>query len=150
MSKLVKSFGLFAIITVFGFSLFTCKDIDDRPPPALTGTVTISGEIEVGQTLTANTDALGGSGLITYQWRRGTTNVGTNSSTYMIQTSDVGSAISVTVTRSDNSSNITSTPTAIVPPPLTGSVSITGIVQVGEILTANTNALSGSGTISYQ
>jgi len=35
-------------------------------------------------------------------------------------------------------------------PPLTGTVSITGIAQVGEVLTANTASLGGNGDISYQ
>ena len=151
MSKLVKLLGIIAIISIVGFSLSTCKDdIEDSPPPALTGTVTINGEIEVDQTLIANTDALGGSGTISYQWRRGETNVGTNSNAYTIQASDVGSAISVTVTRSENSGSVTSASTAAVPPQLTGTVSITGIVQVGQTLTANTGSLGGSGAISYQ
>jgi hypothetical protein len=35
-------------------------------------------------------------------------------------------------------------------PPLTGTVAISGAAQVGRLLTADTSALDGSGTISYQ
>jgi len=119
--------------------------------PTLTGTVSITGTAQAGQTLTANTNSLGGSGSITYQWKRGTTNIGTNSSIYTIQTADTGSTITVTVTRSDNSGSVTSTPTTtIILPHLTGTVSITGTARVGQILTANTSSLGGSGTITYQ
>ena len=82
--------------------------------PALTGTVSITGTATVGQTLTANIDAIGGSGTISYQWRRGGTNIGTNSNAYTVQTADIGFSITVTVTRSGNSGNITSTPTSLV------------------------------------
>jgi len=81
--------------------------------PLIAGTVSITGTPEVGQTLTANTDDLGGSGDISFQWRRGTTNIGTDSSTYVVQNADVGSIITVTVTRTDNSGSITSPSIAI-------------------------------------
>jgi uncharacterized protein YjdB len=75
----------------------------------LTGTVTITGNPYVGETLTANTSQLGGDGIISYQWKRGTTNVGTNNATYVVQTADVvGSSISVTVTRAGFEGSATS------------------------------------------
>ena len=125
-----------------------CKEPGPELPP-LTGTVSISGIAEVGQTLTATT-ALGGSGTISYQWKRGSTDIGTNSSTYIVQSADIGSTISVIVARSGYIGSVASTPTAIVPPALTGTVSITGTTEVGQTLTANTDSLDGSGNISYQ
>jgi uncharacterized protein (TIGR02145 family)/uncharacterized repeat protein (TIGR02543 family) len=123
----------------------------DVTPPSLTGTVAITGTAQVGQTLTANTANLGGSGAITYQWTRDGTNIGTNSSTYTVEADDMGSTISVTVTSADNTGSITSNPTAtVILPPLTGTVTITGTAQVGQTLTANTANLGGSGTITYQ
>jgi len=116
----------------------------------LTGTVKIDGNAQVGQTLTANTSSLGGSGTISYEWKRGTTIVGTNSNTYIVQTADLDYAITVTVSRSENFGSVTSSPVTITLPPLTGTVTITGTPQVGQILTANANNLGGSGTISYQ
>ena len=82
--------------------------------PELTGTVSISGTAEVGQTLTADTDSLEGDGTFSYQWKRGGTNIGTDKSSYKVKTADVGSTITVTVTRSGNSSSVTSDPTDVV------------------------------------
>ncbi|GBU28068.1 leucine-rich repeat [Treponema sp. R8-4-B8] len=81
---------------------------------ALTGTVIITGYAEAGQILTANTDSLKGSGTISYQWKRGSTNIGTNSNSYEVQTADIGSTITVTVTRSGYSGSVTSPPTITV------------------------------------
>ncbi|MDR0494701.1 MAG: hypothetical protein LBG95_03635 [Treponema sp.] len=127
--------------------------------PLLTGTVSIKGTAEVGETLTANTGSLGGSGAISYQWKRGTTAIGTNSGAYTVQTDDEDSNITVTVTRFGYSGSVTSAAVGPVTastftdpnlPALTGTVSITGYALVEEILTANTKLLGGSGTISYQ
>jgi len=123
--------------------------------PTLTGTVSIDGSAEVGQTLTANIDSLGGNGTLSYQWKRITANtgviyIGTNRNTYTVQSSDVGSTITVTVTCSGYTGSVTSTPTAgIGLPILTGTVSICGTADVGQTLTADTTNLVGNGTISY-
>jgi len=77
-------------------------------PPMLTGTIGIIGEPQTGQTLTAVTSNLDGSGDITYQWRRGTTAIGTNSNIYTAVAADEGFAITVTVTRDNYSGSITS------------------------------------------
>jgi len=105
--------------------------------PILTGMVSITGTPEVGQTLTANTDDLSGSGDISFQWRRGTTNIGTDSSTYVVQNADVGSIITVTVTRTDNSGSITSPPIAI------GAI----LVPVGVTLAEQLSWIRGFGQI---
>jgi hypothetical protein len=87
--------------------------------------------LSVGQTLTANTDDLDGSGTVSYQWKRGTVNIGTNSDTYDIQAGDVDSTITVTVTRADNSGSVTSDPTPFIGIPVTIS-EINGItVPIG-------------------
>ena len=121
-------------------------------PPALTGTVSIIGTGLVKETLIADTSNLGGDGTISYQWKRGTTNIGINSNVYVVQSSDIGSIITVTVTRSGYS-GVTSEPVGPVfdpsLPALTGTVSITGIAEIGQNLWANTNSLGGSGTIFY-
>ena len=148
---------LAAWVLAFGLVLAGCDSptggSGGNAGPALTGTVSITGAAQVGQTLTANTASLGGSGDISFQWRRGTTNIGTNSGTYTVQTADVGQAITVTVTRAGHSGSVISASTAIIaatPPPLAGTVSITGTAQVGQTLTANTSNLGGSGSISFQ
>jgi hypothetical protein len=114
----------------------------------LTGTVGINGIIQLGNTLTAMTGTLDGSGTITHQWRRGTTNIsGATSSSYILQTVDVGSTITLRVTRLNNSGWVDSSPTIMVPP---GSVSIPGTTLVGQVLTVDTTNYGGSGTFNYQ
>jgi len=80
----------------------------------LMGTVSILGTARVGETLSVNTAFLYGSGTISYQWMRNGSLLIGSSSTYMVTTADIGSSISVTVTRSDNSGSITSMSTTSV------------------------------------
>ena len=70
----------------------------------LAGTVSVTGILRIGHTLTANTAKLGGSGAISFQWMRGTINIlDATGDTYDVQSADVGSIISVIVTRELNS-----------------------------------------------
>jgi hypothetical protein len=69
--------------------------------------VNITGTPQVGQTLSVNTNNLGGSGTISYQWRAGTNNVGT-ASTLTLTSAHVGTNITVVVTRANNSGSVTS------------------------------------------
>ena len=82
----------------------------------LTGTVSIIGTPRAGRTITANTAALGGTGTITYQWKRGDTSAavdttisGVTSANYLLVTTDAGKYIQVTVTRAGYTGNIDST-----------------------------------------
>ena len=156
MKNTFKLIGIIVISAIIGFDFTACteeKPETNKELPALTGVVSISGTAQVGQTLTALVSALGGSGTITYQWKRGTVNVGNNNGTYVLQTADLGSSITVTVTRAGNTGSVTSMRTNVVIaeiPALTGTVSITGAALVGETLTANTSDLRGTGAISYR
>ena len=98
-----------------------------------TGVVTITGTVTIGQVLTANITDLGGTGgVLSYQWRRDGGSIGgATNPTYILQDADAGAAITVTVVRSGYYGSITSDPVI----PLV--VSITGIVRVGQTLTAN-------------
>ena len=92
---------------------------DASNPPVLGGTVTITGNTVFGQTLTANTSGLtctpsGPLGTLSYQWKRGTTNIGTNSSTYTLVQADIGNKITVTVTAANCTGSVTSAATATV------------------------------------
>ena len=154
---MMKIFSVALIVLAGIFSMASCDNGGSGGSglPALTGTVSITGGAEVGQTLTADTSALGGTGTIAFQWMKGgATVIGTNSNTYVIPNTDIGSYISLTVTRSGNSGSVTSAATAPITadglPALTGTITITGSAQVGQILTANTSALDGIGTITYQ
>jgi hypothetical protein len=85
----------------------------DTAKKALAGTVSIDGTAKVGETLTANVGGLTNkSGTATYQWKRGTANIGANQNTYAIVAADVAGTITVTVSYSGNSGSITSNETS--------------------------------------
>jgi hypothetical protein len=123
---------------------------DVIPAPALSGTVSITGTAVVGQTLTAVTTSLDGEGTISYQWKRGETTIGTNSGTYTVQVADLGSTITVTVTRPIYTGSVNSSTPAAVTAPLTGTVTISGTAEVEQTLTADISALNGATTPTYQ
>jgi len=83
-------------------------DILPDTTKTLSGSVMITGNNWIGETLTADTSFLGGSGTISYQWRSGGADVGTGSAGYVIAAGDVGENITVTVSRSANKGTITS------------------------------------------
>jgi len=71
----------------------------------------ISGTATVGSTLTATMgNWTGAPGTYAYQWRRGTTNVGTNSSTYVVQAGDTGASITCVVTATNAAGSTTAPP----------------------------------------
>jgi len=142
----------FALVVIIGFTMTACIE-GGNGDPALTGTVSIIGDAEVGETLTADIDLLDGDGEPSFQWKRGSTNVGTNQDTYVIQPADEGFTISVVVTREGYSGSKTGGPTAVVidpRPELTGDVYIIGDAIVGETLTADISELDGEGDPSYE
>ena len=69
MKNLVKLSWIIGLVSLVGAALVGCKDTVNGLP-ALSGTVSIDGIAQVGQTLTANTGKLGGSGIISFQWMR--------------------------------------------------------------------------------
>jgi hypothetical protein len=85
------------------------------------GTFTVPGALTPGRTLTANIN-LNGFRTIYYEWNRvgsggsGTAISDANSNIYALQAADVGSAITVTVTRELHSGSLTSAPTVTVTP----------------------------------
>ena len=139
---------------------------------AATGAPTITGTAQVGETLTASTadiaDTDGLTGVtFAYQWVSiaGTTDTdiaGATASTYTLADADVGRAIKVRVSFTDDGGNaetLDGAATASVAPrpnrPATGAPAITGTAQVGETLTASTadiadaDGLTGA-TFAYQ
>ncbi len=142
----------------------TLTDNDNSAP---TGAVTITGTVTQGLTLTANTSGISdpdgpASLTFTYQWKRdGTAISGANQASYTLTQADVGSAISVTVSWTDDggtAETLTSATTANVAninDPPTGAVTITGMVTQGQTLTADTSGVSdpdgpSSLTFTYQ
>jgi uncharacterized protein YjbI with pentapeptide repeats len=130
-----------------------------------TGSVTITGTTTEGSILEVDTNGISDSDGLTgvsfsYQWKRGGVNItGATSSTYTLVQGDVGKKIKVTVTYEDQggtTENVTSAETSAVAnvndlP--TGTVTITGTVTQGEVLTANTTSIAdadGLGTFSYK
>jgi len=121
MRNFWKGIVFITILAAIGLIL-SC---DEPEPVTLTGTVVITGNAQAGQVLFADTSALGGSGTISYQWRRGGSSIaGANSDTYVVQSADVGSFITVTVRRSDIPGSVTSAQTAVVIDNNTGTIGL--------------------------
>ena len=137
-----------------------------------TGTPTINGTAQVGQTLTADTsgiaDADGLSGAtFSYQWVANDGTADTDitdatDSTYTLAAADEGRTVKVKVSFTDDAGNdetLTSSATAAVDAapntPATGAPTISGTAQVGETLTADTSGISDAdgladATFAYQ
>ena len=133
-----------------------------------TGAPTISGTVQVDQTLTADTSGIGDADGLTnvsysYQW---VANDGTSdsdiadatASAYTLVAADAGKAIKVKVTFTDDNGNdesLTSTATTAViaaNTSATGAPTISGTVQVDQTLTADTSGIGdadGLTNVSY-
>ena len=136
-----------------------------KPNTPATGAPTISGTPQVGETLTADTSGIADTDGLTnvsysYQWLADDANIdGATGSTYILANSDEGKAIKVRVSFTDDADNqetLTSAATAAVaakPNSLaTGAPTISGTVQVGETLTADTSGIDdadGLTNVSY-
>jgi len=120
MKNILKLFGIITLIAIIGFVFISCSnpvpdmpDIPVAPPtPSISGTVQKFGFAEVGHDLWADTSALTGSGVTSYEWRRNGTNIidDANSNEYILQDADIGSTITVTVTRDGYLGSVTSNP----------------------------------------
>ena len=117
MKNNMKFIGILIFLLIIGVLLTTCIDSFGGLQNSLTGSINIIGNAIVGQLLTVDISALGGSGLISFQWKRGGSAVIGSDSEYIIKSADLGSTITVTVTRSDNSGSVESAPTAVVSMP---------------------------------
>ena len=135
-------YGIFAVIFTLAFA--ACGDSSSSVPD-LSGDITITpaGPVTVGTQLTANYT---GTETVSYQWKRDSTNVNTNSRNY---TPDQVGSYTVTVSAEGFNSKTSAVITVISPSDLTGDITITpaGPVTIGTELTAN---YTGTETISYQ
>ena len=133
---------------------------------AATGTLTISGSAQVGETLTADTSGIADadgldSATFSYQWiaNDGTLDTdiqGATGSSYTLVAADEGKTVKVRVSFTDDAGNnetLTSTATEAVSfvvqqqvenSAATGAPAITGTAQVGETLTADTSGIADS------
>ena len=146
---------------------------EDDPAPEntlATGAPTISGTAQVGQTLTVDvTDIADADGLsavsYSYQWMADDANIqGATGPTYTLTEDDEGKTIRVLVSFADNAGNMESLPSAptdvVAAAPAqniqaTGQPTISGTVQVGETLMADTSEIADEDgldnvTFSYQ
>ena len=132
-----------------------------------TGAPTISGRAQVGETLTATTSGIAdadgiANAIFTYQWLADDAAIGSATvSTYTVVAGDVGKALKVRVTFTDDAGNdetLTSSATGAVAAansPATGAPTISGTAQAGETLTADTLGIAdsdglGGVTFAYQ
>ena len=132
--------------------------IEPTPMPAnstATGAPTISGIVQVGETLTADTSSIQDrNGLadasFAYQWLADDADIsGATGKTYALTEADEGKTVKVQVSFTDDAGNeetLTSTATDAVAglpnSPATGAPTISGTAQVGETLTAETTGIA--------
>ena len=143
-------------------------EVSAKPNSPATGAPTISGTAQVGETLAADTSGIADADGLTnaafsYQWLADDTAIqGAMGLTYTLAETDEGKAIKVEVNFNDDAGNqetLTSVATDAVAAapqpnnPATGAPTITGTVQVGETLTANTSGIAdedGLGSVQYE
>ena len=143
--------------------------VEARPNSPATGSPTISGTVQVRETLTASTSGIADTDGLTnvsysYQWTRndGSTDTDIQDATgsgYTLVDADAGKTIKVQVTFTDDAGHeetLTSAATAAVGArpnsPATGAPTISGTVQFGETLTASTSGIAdtdGLTNVSY-
>ena len=99
--------------------------------PALTGTVTITGDAKFGEQLTADVSGItNNTGTLSYQWVRNASNIySATGEKYTLVADDIGNSIKVVVSSSVESGSITSDATATVEK-ADGPVAPTGLAGV--------------------
>ena len=133
-----------------------------------TGAPTISGNAQVGETLTADTSGIADADGLSnvqyeYQWLADDTDIaGATNATYTLTDSEESKAITVRVTFNDDADNeetLTSAATDAVDArpnsPATGAPTIAGTAQVGQTVTADTSGIAdadglANATFSFQ
>jgi hypothetical protein len=132
-------------------------------PPVDTAPPSISGSLEEGQTLTANTGAWAGTApfAFSYQWQRCSVLggdceeiAGANSSTYTLGVLDLASRLEVVVTASNaqglaSASSAETDPVLALLPANTVPPAISGLLQDGQLLSVGTGGWSGTLPISF-
>ena len=132
-----------------------------------TGVPTITGTVQVGETLRADVSGIADADGLTsvsynYQWMADDTNIqGATDATYTLAEDDEGKAIKVRVSFTDDAGNMESRPSAptdaVAAAPAqniqaTGVPTITGTLQVGETLRADVSGIAdadGLTSVSY-
>ena len=141
--------------------------VEAKPNSPATGAPAVTGTAKVGETLTADTSGIADAdGLdnvsFTYQWLAGDADIqDATASTYTPVVDDMGKAISVTVSFSDDAGNaesLTGEPTGAVEPgteeaqaansPATGLPTISDTAQMSETLTADRSGIADADGLS--
>ena len=124
-------------------------------PPTFAAKPVISGTLVVGQTLSTTNGTVTGATPITYtyQWKAaGVPIVGETNQTYVIGAGLEGVSITVTVTASNTIGSTDDTAIGVViatAPVNTVLPDISGVLEVGETLTASTGTWTGTPPITY-
>ena len=132
-------------------------------PPANTGAPAVTGSTVEGATLTASNGTWTGSLPLTYtyQWSQCDSSganctpiAGASSSTYVVQSNDLGSrlAVAVTATNGSGSATASSPPTSVVtasPPANTALPAISGTTIEGSTLTTTNGTWTGTTPIAF-
>ena len=133
------------------------EDVDTPDNSPATGAPTISGTAQAGETLEVDTSSIADADGLSnaqyeYRWLADDADIsGATNATYTLAALDEGKAIKVRVSFTDDAGNdetLTSAATEAVASaptsnsPATGAPAITGTVQVGETLTANTAGIA--------
>ena len=160
--KAIRNYRELSRWSRFASARATVTGVTEAPvnTPA-TGLPTISGTAQVGETLTADITGIADEDGLTnatfgYQWQAGDADIaGATGATYTLTDSDVGKAVSVSVSFTDDAGNeetLTSAATDAVEPgteeaqaantPATGAPAVTGTAQVSETLTADTSGIA--------
>jgi hypothetical protein len=148
---------MFSMILAFGVLLVGCPDPTNHDITGYLLTTWGSSYYspKAGETYTVNTTNVGGTGTINVMWFRDNVAItGTTNTTYLLTPDDVGKRISVQVSREGYAGYLSSSTSYPVvasdAPNLTGTVSISGRLEVGQIITVDTSALTGTGDLIYQ
>ena len=144
------------------------EDLDTSDNSPATGLPTISGTAQVGETLTADTSGIAdpdglGDVQYEYQWLADAADIsGATNATYTLTDSEESKAIKVEVSFTDDAGNDETLTTAATDAvaaastpnsPATGAPTISGTIQVGETLTADTSGVSdadGLSSVQYE
>jgi hypothetical protein len=113
--------------------------------PVSTAAPTVSGGTTIGSVLTSTPGSWTNSPTFAYQWVRGTTNVGTNSSTYTTQASDGGGVMTCVVTATANGLSASATSSNSV----TVSASGSGALSVASVGISSPYALDSVATVDW-
>ncbi|WP_215814464.1 hypothetical protein [Pimelobacter sp. 30-1] len=128
-----------------------------QPGTLTTATPTVSGEVAVGATLTADAGTWGPAGVtLAHQWLRdGAVIAGATSSTYVLTPADAGTTVTVKVTGTlpgYTTASETSAPAGAVPAPFAAAPTptVTGRTIVGQTLTVVTGTWDPAPSFAYQ